>query len=290
MIGIMQVLLKYALFEPFGVEITLNWFHFSLLVLATLCIAAAGNIINDIYDIDADTINKPDKVIIGKAISEKSAFNWFFALNIIGVAIGFYLSNLVGRSGFSIVFVGISILLYLYASSLKQILVVKNVMVSILVAMSLIIVALFDLLPAITPLNQPTQLTIFKIVLDYALFAFGINLIREIVKDLQDMNGDHKAGLNTLPIAIGKERSVKVAFALLVFLIAGIFYYVITYLYKQQIAVGYFLLFVIAPLIYGSIKLFQAETDKEFNQVSFILKLTMLLGMLSLLLYPFILK
>jgi len=208
----------------------------------------------------------------------------------VGVAIGFYLSNLVGKSGFSIVFVAISILLYLYASSLKQILIIKNLIVSILVAMSLIIVAIFDLLPAITPLNQPTQLAIFKIVLNYALFAFGINLIREIVKDLQDINGDHKAGLNTLPIAIGNERATQVVFALMVFFTAGITYYVITYLYKQQIAVGYFLLFVIAPLIYSSIKLFQAETNTDFKHISSLLKVTMLLGMLSLLLYPFILK
>jgi 4-hydroxybenzoate polyprenyltransferase len=290
MIALIQVLLKYALFEPFGVAVTLNGFGFGLLVLATLCIAAAGNIINDIHDVDADTVNNPETVIIGIAISEKSAFNWFIAFNILGVAIGFYLSNLVGRSGFSIVFVGISILLYLYASSLKQMLIIKNLIVSILVAMSLIIVALFDLLPAITPLNQPTQLTLFRIVLDYALFAFGINLIREVVKDLQDVNGDHKAGLNTLPIAIGKERTTKVVFTLLVFFTGAIFYYVITYLYKQQMAVGYFLLFVIAPLIYASIKLFQAETNAEFDHVSTILKFTMLLGMLSLLLYPFILK
>lgn len=290
MIAIVQLLLKYALFEAFNINITLNWFGFTLLILATICIAAAGNIINDIYDVEADTINKPDNVLVGKSVSEKTAFNWFIALNIIGVGIGFYLSNLVGRSGFSIVFVGISILLYLYASSLKQMLIVKNIIVSILVAMSLIIVALFDLLPAITLQNQQTQLTIFKIVTDYALFAFGINLVREIVKDLQDIDGDHKAGLNTIPIALGKERATKIAFALLVFFTCGVIYYVITYLYKQQIAVGYFLIFVIAPLIYSSIKLFTAETKMQYKYVSNILKITMLLGMLSLLIYPFILK
>ena len=294
MIAIVQLLLKYALFEPFietlGVRITLNWFGFALLTLATLCIAAAGNIINDIYDVDTDTINKPDKVIVGKSISEKSAFNIFIALNIIGVAIGFYLSNLIGRSGFSIVFIGISILLYLYASSLKQMLIVKNLIVSVLVAMSIMIVAFFDLLPAITPQNQETQFTIFKIVLDYALFAFGINLIREIVKDLQDIDGDHKSGLNTLPIAIGRERATKMAFALLVFFTFGVIYYVITFLYKQPIAVGYFIFLVIGPLIYVAIKLFQAETKLQYTHASTILKITMLLGLLSLLIYPFILK
>jgi 4-hydroxybenzoate polyprenyltransferase len=290
MIAIMQLLLKYALFEAFNIDITLNWFGFMLLILATLCIAAAGNIINDLYDIDADTLNKPDRVIIEKHVSEKTAFNLFIGCNIVGVAIGFYLSNLVGRPILTIIFVGISIILYLYASSLKQILIIKNVIVSGLVAMSIIVVALFDLLPAIIEQNQQTQLTIFGIVRNYALFAFGINLIREIVKDLQDIDGDHKAGINTLPIAIGQERATKVAFALLVCFTFGVIYYVVTYLYKQPIAVGYFIVLVIAPLIYTAIKLFQAETKLQFKRMSYLLKITMLLGMLSLLIYPFILK
>lgn len=290
MIIIMQLLLKYALFEAFGIAITLSWFGISLLIFATICIAAAGNIINDIYDVETDAINKPEKLVVGKSVSEKVAYNWFFVFNIIGVAVGFYLSYLIGKPRLVIVFIGISALLYSYATSLKQILVVKNLIVSIAVAISIIVVALFDLLPATNELNQPTQLTIFRIVLDYALFAFGINLIREIIKDLQDIDGDQKTDLKTLPIAIGKELTTKIAFALLVLFTIGIAYYVITYLYKQQIITGYFLLFVIAPLIYTAIKLFQAETKAQYKHVSTILKITMLLGMLSLLVYPFILK
>lgn len=290
MIAMVQLLLKYALFQPFNIEMTLNWFGFGLLILATLCIAAAGNIINDIHDVEADSVNKPNKQIIGKSVSEKTAFTLFIVLNVVGVAIGFYLSNMVGRSGFSVVFVGISILLYVYASNLKQIVVVKNLIVAILVAISIIIVALFDLLPAITSQNQDTQLALFKIVIDYALFAFGLTLIREIVKDLQDIEGDRKAGLNTLPIAIGKELATKVAFALLVLFSAAVAYYVITYLYKQQMAVIYFLALVIAPLMYTTIKLFSAKSKSEYAYLSLLLKLCMLFGMLSLLLYSFILK
>src|SRR5210317_943321 len=111
MIALMQVLIKYALFLPFGVMTTLNWFGFSLLIISTLCIAAAGNIINDIYDIEIDKINKPNKVIVGKTITEKSANNLFIIFNIIGVGIGFYISNLVGKNAFFALFVIISALL-----------------------------------------------------------------------------------------------------------------------------------------------------------------------------------
>ena len=279
LIAIVQYLIKYALLIPFGVTITLNWFGFLLLVLATLCIAAAGNVVNDIFDVETDTINKP----------EKRAYNFFIIFNIIGVGIGFYLSNLVGKNGFFALFVIISALLYIYASYLKQILLVGNIIISILIALSIIIVGLFELLPVINTQNQETQLTFFKIILDYAIFAFIINFIREIAKDIEDIDGDYKAGMNTLPIAIGKERAGKILFVLSLIPLIAVVYYVFTYLYKQLIATGYFLLFIIAPLIYVSIKFFSATTKKDFHNISNMLKIIMLFGMLSLLLYKYIL-
>ena len=203
---------------------------------------------------------------------------------------GFYLSNLVGRSGFFAIFVIISALLYIYATYLKQTLLVGNIVISVLVAMSVLIVGLFELLPVVTVQNQATQLTFFKILLDYALFAFIINLVREVAKDIEDIDGDYKAGMNTLPIAIGRERATKVLFALTLLPLFGVVYYMLTYLYKQQIAVGYFLLFLVAPLLYITIKSFSAKTKKDVRHISTILKIVMFLGMLSLLLYVFILK
>lgn len=290
MIAMVQLLIKYALLEPFEAHIMFNWFGISLLILATLCLAAAGNIINDIYDVETDLVNRPSKVIIGKRVSEKTAYNLFIAFNVIGILIGFYLSHLVDRSGFFALFVIISALLYVYATYLKQTLLIGNIVISLLVAMSILVVGLFELLPAITPQNQPTQLFFFKILLDYALFAFVINLVREIAKDLEDIDGDHKAGMNTLPIAIGRDRASKVLFALTLLPLLGVIYYVMTYMYNQPIAVGYFLLFVIAPLLYVSIKSFSAKNKKEFHHISNMLKLVMLFGMLSLLLYVLVLK
>ncbi len=282
MIALVQVLIKYALFEPFNVDITLNWFGFLLLILATVCLAAAGNIINDIYDIETDTVNKPDKIIIGRHISEKTANTLFIVFNVIGVGIGFYLSHLVGRSGFFALFVIISALLYVYASYLKQTLLAGNIVISILVAMSLIIVPLFELLPAITSENQVTQVTYFKIVMNYAAFAFVINLLREIVKDIEDIDGDYKAGMNTLPIAIGRDRAGKIIFALSLLPLLGVIYYMMTYLYKYQLAIGYFLVLIIAPLIYISIKCFNAKTKKHYRHISMMIKLVMLTGMCSM--------
>ena len=289
-IALVQVLIKYALFLPFKIDITLNWFGFTLLVLSTLCIAAAGYVINDVYDVETDLVNRPDKVIVGKSVSEKTANNLFIILNVIGVLIGFYLSHLVGKSGFFALFVIISALLYVYASYLKQTLLIGNIVVSVLVALSLIIVGIFELLPVITPQNQATQLTMFKVLFDYALFAFIINLVREITKDIQDIDGDHKSGMNTLPIVIGRDRAKNVLFVLSLVPILAVVYYLSTYLYKQTIAVIYFLVLVIAPLILVSIKIFSSKTKKDYQFISNLLKIVMLTGMLSMLLYPIILK
>lgn len=285
-----QVLIKYALFEPFNIITTLSPLGFSLLVLTTLCIAAAGNIINDIYDVETDSINKPNKVIIGKQVSENLAYNLFFALNIIGVILGFYLSHSVGKSSFFAIFVIISIALYVYASYLKGTVLFGNILISLLVAMSIIIVGIFDLLPAITPQNRATQLTFFDIIFDYAFFAFLINLIRELIKDIQDVDGDYKSGMNTLPIVLGRERANKITFSLSIIPIGVVIYFMVTYLYKLPVAIGYFLLFVIAPSIYATIKVFGAKNNLHYKHISLVYKLVMLFGILSLLLYPLIIK
>lgn len=294
MIALMQYLIKYALLLPFqqshGVFITLNDFNFFLLVLATICIAAGGYIINDVYDIETDRINKPNKLIINKYITEKTASTLFIILNVIGVGIGFYLSHGIGKPSFFAIFFIASALLYIYSSSLKQIAVVGNIVVSIVVALSILLVGIFELIPVITDNNKAVQTTFINIIRDYAIFAFMINLVRELVKDIEDIDGDYKAGIETLPILIGRERANKIIVILSLIPIFSISYYVITYLFKQELVVGYFLILVIAPLIYVSIKLFSAEQKAQYKHISLILKLVMLTGMLSLLLYNFTLK
>lgn len=290
MIVLVQLLIKYAFLESFGFSFGLTTLQISTLILATICIAAAGNVINDIYDVETDFVNKPDKLIIGKSISEKTGYNLFIVLNVAGVGLGYYLSQSVGKSAFFSIFVIISALLYVYASYLKQTLLIGNIIISLLVALSIVVVGIFELLPVITPENRQTLFTLFKIILDYALFAFIINLIREIAKDIEDIDGDYKAGMRTLPIVIGRERAGNILFVLTLIPLFAVAFYTINSLYKNQIAVIYFLMFIIAPLLYISIKSFSAKTKKDYHHISSLLKLVMFFGMLSLLLYLPILR
>lgn len=288
-IAAVQILIKYFLFEPFGITVMLNGFGLFLLILSTISLAAAGYIINDVYDVETDLINKPNKVIVGKAISEKQANRLFMLFNVIGVSIGFYLSHLVGKSNFFGLFVIISATLYVYASYLKQLPLIGNIVVSVLVGLSILIVPIFDLIPAMTAANRETQITMFEIVLDYAIFAFLINLIREMIKDLEDVDGDYKANMNTLPIAIGRERATKLSFVVSLFPLFAVIYYMFTYLYRHNLALIYFLVLIIAPLLYCSIKLFTASLKAHYSHISKILKIVMIFGMGSMILYKYIL-
>lgn len=288
MIVLTQSLIKYGLFSIYGVRTTLSDISFGLLCLATLSIAAAGNIINDIHDVETDRINKPNAVLVRTEISINTAYTLYIILSILGVGIGFYLSNLIGKPGFSAVFIVISAMLYLYATYLKNIMVVGNLVISALVAFSLIIIGIFDLMPAITPENQNTQSYVFSILLDYALFAFLINWLREMVKDQEDINGDYNGGRNSLPIAIGAKRTNLVLFIFGLIPLFTVVIYIYSSLFESLVAVLYALIFVVGPLLYFLINIWIAKTKKDYSRLSNLLKIIMLFGILSLGLYKYI--
>lgn len=285
MIAFVQLLIKYALFPAFGIDMTLNSVSFFILILSTLCIASGGYIINDIYDMETDAINKPNKVFVGKSISESLANKLYIVFTFTGVCLGFYLSHKVDRPQFFVIFVIITALLYVYASYLKQIAIVGNIVVSFAVVLSLLIVGIFELIPAITEQNQNVQSTMLEVLTDFGIFAFLVNFIREIVKDIQDVDGDHKVGMQTLPILFGKTRTSKVTMVLTIITIAVILYYVSTFLYMHTSAIAYFLIAVVGPLIYIAIKMFTAESNADFKHISLMLKTVMITGMLAMLLY-----
>ncbi|MBQ0733015.1 geranylgeranylglycerol-phosphate geranylgeranyltransferase [Aquimarina celericrescens] len=281
-IAFAQLCIKYGLFEPFGVAITLSNFGIALLVIATISIAAAGNIIIAIYD-------NEDKNLLYKNINEKSANRLFILLNAIGVLIGFYLANIIGRPGFAALFILVSGIFYMYASYLKEIVFVKNLVIGLLAALSLIVVGVFDLLPAITEKNRESQTVIFSIILDYSVFAFTIITLREIVKDCLKIDRDHNLGLRTVPIVLGKERTIKLIGIAALIPIASVVYYIYSYLFANTQAVVFVLVLLVAPLIYFMIRSFTLESNKHIAILKLLLKIILIVASLSLLFYQFIL-
>jgi 4-hydroxybenzoate polyprenyltransferase len=282
MLAFMQLIFRYGYFKFQNIPLALADWQYSLLVLSTVLIAAGGYVINNIFDQNTDTENKPQNVIVGKTISETRAYNLYIALNCVGVGIGFYLSNVIQRPGLASIFILIAATLYLYASSLKQMMLIGNVIVALLLAFSVIIIGIFDLYPATAADNQQQMAVVFSILLDYALFAFILNFIREIIKDLEDINGDSNQGMNTLAITLGVNRTSKIVFVLSFVPIFTILFYINNYLFQLQFVTFYLLLFVLAPLLFFTMKIWSAKTKNDFNKLSVLLKWILLFGIASI--------
>ena len=284
LLATMQLIFRFGYLELIRIPLSLFYWQYSLLVLATVLIAAGGYVINDIFDQETDEENKPKDTIVGKSISESMAYNIYAGLTITGVACGFMLSNSVNHPNFAVLFILIATLLYFYASTLKQIPVIGNLVVASLLAFSVIIIGIFDIYPNTFDVNRQQMALAFSILFDYAKFAFIINLVREIVKDIEDIKGDKSQSLNTLPIVIGKEKTSKIAFILLLIPTIYLLYYSNTYLLGNNlfIALIYMLLFVIAPMIFCLFKIWNAREKSDFSTISKLLKYIILFGILSI--------
>ncbi len=277
----MQLVFRYLFLAQSYVDMALTDFNYILLVLSTVCIAAGGYVINNIMDQDTDEIAKPQNRVVGVSISETVAYNWYIGLTIVGVGIGFYLSNVIYKPTFASLFILVATLLYVYATNLKQIPLLGNVIVAFLLSVSILIIALFDIFPATDMDNKIRMGEAFNILVDYAIFAFIINLIRELVKDLEDMDGDSATGINTLPIAIGINKTKILVGILTLTAIALLVYYIKVHLFELDYVLYYGLVFIVGPLIFLGVKLIQANEKKEYHVLSNLLKIVLFFGILS---------
>jgi 4-hydroxybenzoate polyprenyltransferase len=283
MLAFMQLVFCFGFLKWQKIDLSLaNWQYF-LLVLSTVCIAAGGYIINNINDTATDFDNKPDDVIVGKSISEGRAYNLYVAFTLIGVSIGYYLSSVILKQHFVVIFILSASLLYVYATYLKQIMIIGNIVVAFLLSLSILIIGVFMIFPATYDGNKQEMTTVFSILVDFATIAFIINLIREMIKDLEDVNGDKNQGMKTLPIVLGVDRTSKVIFFLSFIPIICILYYVYNYLFDLLYATIYLLGFILGPLLYFSIKLWTAKSSNDFHHLSNVLKWIILFGTISIL-------
>jgi 4-hydroxybenzoate polyprenyltransferase len=232
-----------------------------LLAVSTACIAAAGYIINDYFDVKIDLINKPDRVIIGRYLKRRVAMGTHQILSVIGCLIGLYMSKWV----FVADVIAVS-LLWSYSAWLKRQPFIGNLVVSLLTALSLIILAVYY--------RQQADM-----LLIYALFSFGISLIREIIKDMQDIRGDARFGCRTLPIVWGPRRTKYILYVLLGAFITSLFV-IANVLGNSQL--GWIFVLLLLPLAWLAYRLVVADTRRDFGYLSNLCKLIMLLGIISM--------
>ncbi len=292
-----QHALHYLIFIPimelYGKFSTLDPVHFFLLSLTTVLIAASGYIINDYYDVDIDIINKPDKVIVGKILPQREAYYLHLALNVVAIIIGFYLSWVVGNIKLGFIFPVISGVLWFYANSYKKQFLIGNLVIAGLTAMAIFIVGLFESI-IFDPVTASDMYAVHGILLfsfGYTIFSFLISLIREIIKDMEDVKGDKAYGANTLPVILGATKT-KIAIIILgILLIVGIIFIQTQKIVSEAYETWMYLFATLQiPLLFMIYHLIKARSKEDYRQLSNITKAIMILGVGSMGYFYYLIK
>ena len=285
-IAITQVLFAYCIivpvYEESGHSPVVRGAALALLITASVLIAAAGYIINDYFDLNIDLINKPEKVIIGKRITRRWAIALHLILSIIGIAIGIYLDITTKILLLSLANLICVLLLFAYSISLKKKLLIGNIFISLLTAWTVLVITWCETRNLLSPLGI-SRLKITRYTLLYAGFAFIISLIREVIKDIEDMEGDRRYGCTTMPIVWGVNASkifIAVWLVVLLALLISLQFYVLQF--KWWFSALYSVIFIIAPLINIFRNLFTAATSEDYHRLSSRCKMVMLTGILSM--------
>lgn len=282
-----QFLFHYFIYKPLYPNLALTAdYPFYFIVATSICIAAAGYIINDYFDINIDQVNKPKMVVVGAYISRRWVIFWHLILSMSGV----YLS-LIAFPFQQYIHIHISnlatiVILWFYSTNFKRDFLIGNVVVAVLTAWTIGVVyfSKFTFIQLVHPSNiQPADLKLFKLMLLYSSFAFILTLIREALKDMEDMIGDEKFGCTTMPIAWGLQTTkVYIAVWLMVLILVLIIIQLYTIPFGWYISIFYSLILIIAPLVYVLFNLKQAFSREDFNRLSRWIKFAMLMGILSM--------
>ena len=273
-----QLLVKYVLISPNILDSSLSNFNFSLLVLSTILIAGAGNIINDYFDVKVDRLNNR-KIIIGESIKRRSAIILHLSFSIVGIIIGFYLSIIVELFSLGFINLFCVVILWFYSTSFKKKPISGNLFVAFLSALVLVIIPLYDLAPKLSD----NSLIVFYQILIYSLFAFLFSFIREVIKDLEDIEGDKKSGMKTFAISLGIKKTKNVLIIITSSILFTFFYVLSTIYHSNYYSFLFLLLLLTIPLCIFFYLLYKAQTKKDFSQLSLLIKLIMICGVLSML-------
>ena len=283
--AITQICMKYLVFAPLNEYSKFTPTLFTISLLSTLLIAAAGYIINDYFDVKTDKINRPETVVIDVIIKRRMAMILHIIFNAVGLLLGFYLA-LKCHSILLLTFQLLSILLlWFYSTHFKKQLLIGNLVVSLLSATVPLMPMVYDyyLMGEIDPLVSlfigDYIKTLVIIVFGYSAFAFLTSFAREVIKDMEDYKGDIQTGGKTMPIVWGMITSKVVTFFLIVITIGLLLLACFKFFKEQQfIGVYYILGAAVLPLILLITQTIRAKTSKDFKMASLLLKFIMVTG------------
>lgn len=284
-----QVLFHAAILDkilsPIGLRPVIDGLNFVLLVVTSVFIAAAGYIINDYFDVNIDQINKPKGNVVDTIVSRRWAMAWHFVLSGIGILLSAFVAWKIHQWYIIIGNILCVMFLFGYSVSLKRKLLSGNILISLLTAWVILILSLAEISSNIL---LDAEGKIIRIGFLYAGFAFISSLIREAIKDIEDMQGDAKYGCRTMPIVWGVNASkvyIAVWLAVIVALLVILQVYVARFGWWW--AMAYSIVFIIAPFVLIFLRLFNAKTQKDYHRLSNWTKFVMLTGILSMVFFYF---
>ncbi len=288
-----QYLFRYCIILPVlqknNISPFFSDFEFFLLVFATVLVTSAGYAINDYFDLRIDRINKPHKIILGRDLSRRKAIFVHTILNVLALIIGSYLAYRVRYLPLAGFFVIVPVLLWMYSISYKRKFLIGNILVSMLSAIVIVIVWGFEYrgISLGRELSEET-LIINKFLRAYALFAFFITFIREVIKDIEDIKGDMKTGCKSIPIVSGIRNTKKLIIVLSFILFLFVGYFQIYLLGAEFDLISLYLLFAVQmPLILFINKVYIAKEKFDYTINSRFAKFIMFTGIFSMFLFYF---
>lgn len=290
-IALTQVLFQFCIYYPLYRDNLPagDTYSFILLVLSSLFIAAAGYIINDYFDMNIDQVNKPEKMVVGKVINRRWAIAWHFILSFLGIILTMLAVPVFHKWYLILANIFCVALLWFYSTTFKRKLLIGNIIISLLTAWTILLIffSKVSVADALLPYHE-SQPKFFRFAFLYAGFAFIISLIREAIKDIEDMPGDERYGCRTMPIVWGINTTrVYTAVWLIILTVTLVVVQVYVLQFRWWWAVVYCTLFIIAPLIHIVLQLFRASSQKQYHRLSNESKLIMLTGILSMIFFYF---
>lgn len=283
LIALIQYFVRFFIFSPSlakaGVCLEFSDINFLLLVITTVLIAAGGYLINDYFDKERDKIDGR-KVIIDNGVSSKQALNLYIIINIIAIAIAFYISFIVHFYKLAFIFLIIQGLLWFYSQSFKKSFLLGNLIVALLAAMVILILLPYEFLCQINvngdflTKTQNNLEELIKWTVAFSIFSFVFTLIREIIKDIEDIEADKSFNYKTLPI-VTSVTVAKIIVSILSITLIGLYG---TFIYSNMnisfnFALIYAIIFIILPLIYIAVQIFFCREQKDFRRLSLFSKI-----------------
>ena len=286
-IGLIFLLAKTQLIEPIsaitGVKSCLLNGHWILLALATMFIAASGNVVNDIFDQDIDRVNNPEKMIVGKLISEKTAWNLYYALSSAGLGFGILLCWQMGNISNSLIFMLVTGGLYFYSYSYKRQFLIGNLVIALLAGLvPFMPVYLYIMCKPEAWMQLPWN----PLLVAFGFFSLLVTLIREIIKDLEDIKGDQLLRCQTIPIVLGTKAAKAIIVLLIGVLIGAVgkLQYA-WWLEGDKLVLSYFAIAVQLPSVLLIGQVLKSDSRDGFHRASNLTKLIMLGGVFSMLIF-----